>query len=115
MNAAHFINETSNRGLFEGFTHTGVCGEPGNGAFVQLWFIVGDDQVIEKCHYATHGCMWSIACAGACARLVTGRPVSKALLLEPRDIDLFLGGIPEGKGEFAGMAVTALKSALGEK
>ncbi len=113
MIAAQFMNEASSRGPLEGFTHMGVCGEPGNGAFVQFWLIVRGDHIIERCHYSTHGCLWSIACAGACSQLVTGRLVSKALLLEPKDIDLVLGGIPDGKGDCADMAVRALKEALG--
>ena len=111
MNAADFVNDLSNRGPFEGFTHTGVCGEPGNGPFTQFWLEI-EDGVVTRCHYGTHGCMWSIACAGLCARLATGRPVERTFLIEPHDLDLILGGLPEGKGECAGMAVRALRSAL---
>lgn len=112
MNAAQFLNETANRGPFDGFTHTGVCGEPGNGPFAQVWLLI-EGQTITRANYATHGCMWSIACAGACAQLATGRTVEKAGLIESHDIDLVLGGIPDGKGDCADMAVKALHQALG--
>jgi hypothetical protein len=46
------------------------------------------------------------------AKLVTGRGVEQALRLTGQDVVLVLGGLPEGKGHFADMAVSALRSAL---
>lgn len=43
--------------------------------------------------------------------LVTGRAVEKARLLTSQDLLLVLGGLPEGKEHFAGMAVAALGAA----
>ncbi|HEY3782694.1 MAG TPA: iron-sulfur cluster assembly scaffold protein [Fimbriimonadaceae bacterium] len=113
LNAATFLNSPENRGEFPGFTSMGESGEPGNGPFAQMWIRVEGDE-IKQCHYATHGCIWSIACAGACAQLATGRTMNKARLIEPHDIELILGGIPDGKGDCANKAVKALRSAIGE-
>jgi NifU-like protein involved in Fe-S cluster formation len=113
LSPATFLNSPENRGEFEGFTGTGVCGEPGNGPFAQIWVRI-ENGIVQQCHYATHGCIWSIACAGACAQFATGRTTDKARLIEPHDIELILGGIPDGKGDCATMVVKALQSAIGE-
>lgn len=103
----HVLNPR-NTGPLEGHTHFGQVGEPGEGAFVSIWLNV-EDGVIRQAAYKTHGCGWSIACASVLCQLVTGREVDKALLVTARDLDLILGGIPEGKGEHAEMAVVALR------
>ena len=72
-------------------------------------------QTIKQANYATHGCLWSIACASVLAQLATGRTTAKARLIEPHDIDVILGGLPEGKGEYAEMSVQALRKALGDE
>ena len=115
--AADHVNNPRNCGPLENFTHTGLAGTPGEGAFVQIW-LIEDTQTppnITRAAYRTHGCMWSVACASVLAQLVTGRTTDQARLVEPRDIDLILGGLPEGKGEYAEMSVEALRRALGEK
>jgi len=110
--AADYAFNPDNRGPLERFTHYGQCGQPGNGQYASIWLLV-EDGVITQASYAAHGCMWALACGGVTATLVTGRPVEKALLLESKDIDLFLGGLPDGKGEQADRAITALRNALG--
>jgi nitrogen fixation NifU-like protein len=47
--------------------------------------------------------------------IVKGRSVEEALRLEPEDLILILGGLPEGKEECARMAVHALRDALGDR
>jgi hypothetical protein len=44
----------------------------------------------------------------------TGRTVEEAFRIEARDLELLVGGLPDGKGQYAHMAVDALASALGE-
>jgi NifU-like protein involved in Fe-S cluster formation len=108
--AADHVYNPRNQGPIEGFTHFGQVGCPGEGAFMSLWFRV-EDGIVKQASYATHGCAWSIACASVLCQMLTNREVGKTSLLEARDIDLVLGGVPEGKGEFPGMAVEALANA----
>jgi len=114
--AADHVNNPRNRGPLERFTHLGLVGSPGEGAFVQIWLIedAQEPRKITQAAYQTHGCIWSIACASVLVQLVIGRNVAQAQLIEPRDIELVLGGIPEGKGEYAEMSVKALRKAIGE-
>ncbi len=111
--AADHVCNPRNSGPLDVFTHFGQVGIPGDGAFVSLWFLV-EEGVVLKAAYQTHGCRWSIASASVLCQLVTNRPVTTALLVEPRDIDLVLGGIPEGKQEFPGMAIQAMEEAIGK-
>jgi NifU-like protein involved in Fe-S cluster formation len=107
------IFDPGKRGSLEKYTHHGQVGAPGGGPHVSLWMLVKDGVVIDA-RYETHGCMVAMACAGVTVGILKGRSTDKALLLEAKDIDLILGGIPEGKREYADMCVSALRSALGE-
>ena len=91
----------------------GLAGVPGDGPHVKLWFKT-DDKRILKASYNTNGCPSSIACASAVCELATGREMEKMKLLDATDLVTFLGGLPEGKGYYADLAITALKSALEE-
>ena len=98
-------------GPLEGATHLGKVGEPGEGAFTWIWLQLSGER-IEKASYRTHGCPSSAAAAGMTVTLVTGRTVSQASLITAEDVKTVLGGLPEGKGHFADMAVEALKKAM---
>ena len=106
----HVLNPR-NVGPLEEYTHYGESGTPGEGAFVSLWLTV-EDGVIKHAAYRTHGCGWSIAIASVLCQVLTGREIAKARMIAPADIDLFLGGIPEGKGEYAEMAIQALNGGI---
>ena len=92
-------------------TLVGVVGEPGNGLFIRLTLDLESD-IILACRPEANGCLWAIAIAEACAKLATHRPIEKALLIEPRDLELQVGGLPDGKGHYAEMAISALRAAL---
>jgi len=47
------------------------------------------------------------------AQILTGRTIEQALTLTSRDLDLLLGGLPEGKGACADRAIEAVQQALG--
>ena len=98
-------------GPLEGATNVGTCGEPGNGAYVRIWLKILNGRILAAAS-ATHGCPSSQAASAMTAKLVTGRGVEQALRLTGQDVVLVLGGLPEGKGHFADMAVSALRSAL---
>jgi NifU-like protein involved in Fe-S cluster formation len=79
-----------------------------------MWLQIADGR-IEKASYKTHGCPSSAAAAGMTVTLVTGRTLEQANLITPGDVKTVLGGLPEGKGHFADMAIESLKKALDTK
>jgi NifU-like protein involved in Fe-S cluster formation len=100
-----------NVGPLEGATHVGKVGEEGGGPYMTLWLQVVEGR-IERAAYATFGCPSAIASGSMVAQIVTGRTIEQALRLDPEDVVLLLGGLPEGKGHLAEMAVNALRDAL---
>lgn len=100
-----------NCGEMQDSTHYGQCGIPGEGPYVQIWLRI-ESGLILRASQKTNGCPSQIASASITAQLLTGRTVERALLLEPHDIELILGGLPEGKGHCPQMVVDALQQAL---
>ena len=47
--------------------------------------------------------------------LAIGRESEKMKLLEPEELILILGGLPEGKESYARLAIDAIRSAVEEK
>jgi nitrogen fixation protein NifU and related proteins len=109
--AADHVQRPRNAGRIEDATHVGLYGSPGDGPYVQLWFVV-EDGVIRGAAYETHGCPSSIAAASLLCQIVIGRPIERALLLTSDDLLKIIGGLPEGKEPFATHAVEALKKGL---
>jgi|WetSurMetagenome_2_1015567.scaffolds.fasta_scaffold1273010_1 nitrogen fixation protein NifU and related proteins len=102
-------------GPLEGATHHGIEGEPGEGAFLEVWLKV-EEGVIRAAAYRTHGCPSSrITGSTICWLLSTGMSVERALEITAQDLTLLVGGLPEGKGHFAGMTIQALEIALAGK
>ena len=105
------IQDTALCGPLAGATNVGTAGEPGEGAYSRIWLLVERGRIERAC-YSTHGCPSSMAASAMTARLATGRTIEQAGQITARDVDLILGGLPEGKGHFADMAVEALRRAL---
>ena len=82
---------------------------PGEGPYVRLWLTI-QDGIIKKVGYECNGCPSSIAASSMVAQLATGRSMQQLSLLEPSDLLLILGGLPEGKEHYAELAVQALKN-----
>ncbi len=95
----------------EDATHHGIGGVPGDGPYVQIWLIIEGD-LIMKASYECNGCPSSVAASSMAAQLLIGRTMDKAVLLESHDLIVVLGGLPEGKGYYADLAVQALQNAL---
>ena len=92
-------------------THYGEDGVKGEGPYCRIWLRIVD-EAIEEASFECNGCPSMIASASQISELVTGRTVSKAMLMEPHDLLLILGGLPEGKEACADRTVHALKKAL---
>ena len=106
----HTLNPR-NAGELPNATHYGQFGIPGDGPYVQLWLNLSDGTILSA-SYATYGCPSAVACASLTCELLRGRNVDQAMLLEPKDLMLLLGGLPEGKEHCAKMAVDALRHAI---
>ena len=109
--ALRLVQNLSLCGPLEGATHIGTCGEPGEGAYVRIWLTAKDGR-IENAAYATHGCPSSQASGAMTVTLCKGRTFEEASRITGTDVVTVLGGLPEGKGHFADMAVEALRKAM---
>jgi len=98
-------------GPLNGATHYGVAGEPGEGPFVQLWFLV-EGETIRRATYKTFGCPTTIASSSLMAELLTGKPVQVALSIEESDIVALIGNVPEGKEDCPRRVVAAIADAF---
>lgn len=109
--AADHVSRPRNAGRFDGATHAGVGGVPGDGPYVRLWLLV-EGKTVMRAGYECNGCPSSIAAASMAAQLSTGRTFAQLALLEPCDLVLVLGGLPDGKEYYAELAVQAVHNAV---
>ena len=109
--ASEHVANPRNRGPLSDFTHYGVAGSPGGGPYVEIWLIT-KDNCITSATYETHGCPSSVAASSVLCTLATGRDMEKMKNFDSRDLLLVLGGLPEGKEEFAEMAICAFSAAM---
>ncbi len=117
--AAEHVAAPRNQGELANATHDGIGWAPwlmpGDGPRVHLWFIVegeGLDATIRTCTFDSNACPSSVACGSMVTQILTGRLVSRALLLTADDLRAVLGGLPEGKEYCAAMAISAIHEAL---
>jgi NifU-like protein involved in Fe-S cluster formation len=110
LGALH-VQSPRNVGPLEGPCAYGVSGVPGDGPYVEIWAEVADG-VVRRAAYRTYGCPSSVAAASVLCELAIGRDASRVASLEAGDLLAVLGGLPEGKGHLAAMAVEAMKAAL---
>lgn len=111
--AQEYIANPGKTGPLDAATHHGRLGNPGDGPYVLIWLVVDASGVITDVSQQTNGCPTIIACASLAARLLKGRTLEQARRLEPEDLVMILGSLPEGKGDCPRMVVNALAAALG--
>ena len=109
--ALGYVQRPRNVGPLESPARYGVSGAPGDGPSVEVWLHVRDGVIVNAAA-RTHGCPSSIACAGLICDLIRGRTIEQAKLLTAEDLLTVLGGLPDGKGHLAGMAVDAVHRAI---
>ena len=107
--AAEHVSFPRNAGRIDNATHLGVGGVPGEGPYVRLWLTIEEGNV-KQVSYECNGCPSSIAASSMVAQLATGRSLQHLSKLEPSDLLLLLGGLPEGKEHYAELAVQALEN-----
>jgi nitrogen fixation protein NifU and related proteins len=108
----HALNPR-NEGPLTGASHFGQYGDPGGGPYVQMWFKLGGDHIIEAA-YKTYGCPAAVACASLACQLVPGRTPRWAMSIAAEDLAAILGGLPEGKEYCPAMVVKAIQDAFGD-
>lgn len=109
--AAQHVTSPRNAGKIENATHLGVGGVPGDGPYVRLWLAI-EGETVKQVGYECNGCPSSIAASSMVAQIATGRSLQQISMLEPSDLLLILGGLPEGKEHYAELAVQALKNPI---
>lgn len=100
-----------NMGPLEQVTHRGLCGEPGEGPYMLLEFLIEADR-IKQAAFQTYGCPAAIACGSMTTLILTGRTIEQALRLDEQDLSRLLGGLPEGKEHCLRLAIQAIKNAF---
>ena len=84
--------------------------EPGEGKYCELTLFV-EKGIIRKVRFETNGCPSSVAAGSALCTLIEGRELERCKELTPRELLLFIGGLPEGTEDAADRAIAALKTA----
>ena len=109
--AQDHVSNPRNLGPMEAATHEGAAGTPGEGPYMTLWFRI-EGGVIRRAAFQTYGCAAARAAGSITTVLLTGRTIEQALRLTANDIELVLGGLPEGKQHCARLAADAVAGAL---
>ena len=109
--ALDHIARPRNRGELPDADLYGVAGCPGEGPYVEIWLRL-DGELITAAHYDTNGCPSSVVCASLLCELAIGRELETMKELHADDLRTILGGLPEGKEEYADLAIKALQAVL---
>jgi nitrogen fixation NifU-like protein len=84
----------------------GVCGDS-----MEVTIRVADG-VLNDIRVLPDGCGYTAACASAMTELAKGRLLDEAVQLEPEDIAVVLGGLPQGHYHCAQLALESLCAAI---
>jgi nitrogen fixation NifU-like protein len=71
-------------------------------------------EAITEIKVLPRGCVYTLVCASAMSELAKGRHLDQALNLEPQDVALALGGLPEDHLHCARLAVNTLGEAIAD-
>lgn len=92
----------------------GRHGSPGGGPYIILRFAVWGDRVIST-DFECNGCPAAQMASAGVATFAKGRSLDQLSRLDSNDLLTLIGGLPEGKEQYAGMAIEALRGLLGER
>lgn len=85
---------------------TGPCQDT-----VQVWLKVQANKIVRATFW-TNGCGATIACGNAVCEMATGKLISEALQITPKNVIEYLGGLPEESVHCAALASNTLKAAV---
>lgn len=106
------VGHIRNVGPPAGTTHQGICGVAGDGPFIKIYLRI-EGGLIAQAGYHTYACTAAIASASELVEMVSGMSPESAIQLRAWELLLRLGGLPEGKLDRPEIAISALRSALG--
>ena len=86
----------------------GICGDS-----LEVSLKVEGETIVEA-GALPRGCLYTVACASALVKLAKGRTLEQALALEPADLELELGGLPNDHQHCARLAVNTLGEAIAD-
>lgn len=93
----------------------GQEGLEGAGPYLKVYLKWNGDQgceTIGEAWFETYGCPTAIACGSWLMKWAEGKTRAQAMVIEARDLELVLGGLPLGKEHCAALATKALQAAL---
>jgi nitrogen fixation NifU-like protein len=101
-----------NGGVIESPDLTGHAGAPGRGAFLILYLRIQDERIAEA-RYRTYGCGPTIAAGSMLTEMIEGRTIAECRELTVEKLIQALDGVPPDKLHCPGLAIAALRDALG--
>lgn len=91
----------------------GRSGDPEGGPYVQLVLGVSEDRIVSA-DWETNGCPAAQMSACGLATFLKGRTLEQASRMDAESLLVLIGGLPEGKGYYAQLAIDALIQALSD-
>jgi len=101
-----------NGGEMESPDLTGHAGSPGRGAFLILYLKIQGERVAEA-RYHTYGCGPMIAAGSMLTEMIEGLTIAECRELTVGKLIEALDGVPPDKLHCPGLAIAALRDALG--
>lgn len=83
----------------------------GGAGYIRLGLTLFGEKIIDT-GWESNGCPAAHRAANGLADFLKGRTLEQASKIEPDDLLILIGGLPDGKGHYAKIAVDALTSAL---
>ena len=99
--------------VVERMTVEGVSGSPGDGPYIVLTITLSGER-IYSIEFRCNGCIAAQKAASGLASFLQGRLVRQAMLLDPHDLGVLIGGVPAGKEKYLSMAIEALQDGFGK-
>jgi nitrogen fixation protein NifU and related proteins len=101
-----------NGGVMENPDLIGHAGAPGRGALLILYLKIQDERIAEA-RYHTYGCGPTIAAGSMLTEMIEGRTIAECRELTVEKLIQALDGVPPDKLHCPGLAIAALRDALG--
>ena len=91
---------------------TGTAGTPGHGNFMVLHLRLTAGRITEA-RFRCHGCGPTIAAGSALTTLIIGHTPEECAAIDDQMLTEALDGLPPAKAHCPGLAIAALRDALG--